>query len=223
MSRRHVAGVLVVLALSGCGSEPAPPAASGPAAAAPPGVGSSFWSAAVEAGAASLESEKFSTMDDMAGAANVVVLGRPIRTYPTRKVGEFEPEAPDSQIKLYGAEVKVTEVLEGSLAPDARGASSGMVVIESTTPFPPADPSVPALLFLRHKTSGPYELTGPVPAGESLYYRLVESQGVFVDDLRGRAGSPSRGSSHEGPAPVVEEVQRAGLTLAALAERLRRG
>lgn len=180
-----------------------------------------FWSGVSAATAGTFESEKYTELEDMAKSSTAVVVGRVLQTFPTRMVGEFEIEAPDSRIQLYGAEVEVLEVLSGTLAP--RDRASSIVTVEAIHPFPQTPTAEASVLFLRHKTyNNPAKKSGPTPPGEDRYYRLVESQGVLVND-QGRAASPSaRSGKAEGPAPIAEEIARKGLTFDQMKEEVRR-
>ena len=142
--------------------------------------GAGFWgSLALHGG---YEVERYDDVRTMADSATVVIIGRVGDVVTTRTLTEEGAE--EAAVTYSGLEVEVLSVLAGELDPD-----SGLetIVVESIL-APAGQPLGEAvILFLRHKLDSRQagSRVGPAPPGEADKYRLVNSQGLFMESTTG--------------------------------------
>jgi hypothetical protein len=190
----------------------------------------SFWAPVANGYSAALEPEYFERLDDMITSATVVVIGEVLSAGVTRTLGDPQgEEAPP--IDFWGVELKLLGVLSGDLHP-----KSGTEIIIVETHFRPGDivPRGAGVFALRHKldmSSRRDPLPGaqdrPPPKGEDDKYRLVSTQGIFVDSDEGVrnpiAEAVIAGTSDDDDVardPIAEEVR--GLSVDQLIDEITR-
>lgn len=180
------------------------------------------------AGPGGSEVEHYGSLREAYRAAGVVVVAEVTGVRVTRTVGDGSPDA----LTYVGVVLRPVEVLRG--APRA----AGDIVVE----FPGDEATVRASLprgygvwLLRNKGDLPPGVTpkpGAPPRDEGAYYRLVSSQGLFVqgathvvNPVRERAtpeaGTPSYDPEAAGPRDPVAREAEAFPTLSALVRHLR--
>jgi len=174
------------------------------------------------------ELEYYNSLEDAVAGATVVVLGRVRAVAVTRTVGATGADA----VPYIGVTVEPVEVLRGSLpAAHARTLTvEFMGASASTDDLRASLPDGYAIWVLRNKATLPAGVVakGPLPTNERDYYRLVSSQGLFVQGESHVVNPLDHGDTPEiampgqaahGPArrdPVTEGVERYA-TLSSLA------
>jgi len=176
-------------------------------------------------GSGATEAEHFASLSDAYGSATVVLLAEVTDVRPTRTVPAGSPDA----VTYTGVVLRPVEVLRGEL----RG--SGPVVVEFAGPTDAAAPGGFGVWLLRNKGDVPFG-AAPKPGApandESAYYRLVSTQGLFVqgrthvvNPVRERAtpeiGAPSSDPEANGPRDPVAREAESFATVSALVAHLR--
>lgn len=170
-----------------------------------------------------LEPEYFNSLEQMSTSATVVIVGKIESGGVTRTVGD--PTGQEGPVMdFWGLNIRVLQVLAGELEPN-----SGQETIVVETHFRTNDrvPKGAGIFFLRHKLDVPPEADlGPLPEGEEDKYRLVSSQGVFVESPRGminpivEAARESAEGDDDVPTDEIAEQVR-GMTVGQLIAAIR--
>lgn len=172
----------------------------------------SFWSAAVAI--AELEVEHYSTLEEMTAAATAVIVGRVLNQVEGPTVRDSS-EPVDAAYKFVGYEVDVLELLAGQLP------VGGETIVLSTHYAPDVESTEPTLMFLRWRGEG-YSLDSdgtaydPVRDWDLAGYRLVSSQGLFIDSPSG-AWNPvvfaAEGYTEDDPTVLQDPVARQAIEM----------
>ena len=190
MKRSSVALLLTALLASACGSGGGHAStlreslgAAGDAEGQITADAESFFSK-VAYGDAVDEAHKYGTLQDAANASDAVIVANVVGVRITRTLGDNEQE----QASYVGVDVKPTEVLSGSLPPFAQGSLTVEFLgsPQALAAMNKALPSDQVVLFLHQKGTGVLKVKPGAPTlDESQYFRLVSSQGLFVQTLNG--------------------------------------
>ena len=170
-----------------------------------------FWSSMGIAGGR--EAERFFNLEEMAMSAHAVIVGRVIGEVTGPTITDAS-EPIDAEYTLVGYEIEVMEVVRGSLP------VGGDAFTLSTWGAPDEFSTAPALMFLRWKGQGYEDGWGKAPeaieAWDRAGYRLVSSQGLFIDTPSG-AWNPiseaSYGYLDEEPSKLADPVAQEARSL----------
>ena len=163
-----------------------------------------FWSSMGIAGGS--EAERFFDLEEMAMSAHAVIVGRVIGQITGPTITDLD-EPIDAEYTLVGYEVEVLELVRGSL-PVGRE-----TILLSTFLAPDTSSSAPVVMFLRWKGQGYEDGWGKAPeaieAWDRAGYRLVSTQGLFVDTPSGvwnPISEASYGYLDEEPSKLADPV-----------------
>jgi hypothetical protein len=232
-----VAATTTAVALRSSG-DPAPPVAAGAADATRAPVAPSpaqrpadldryapgdvaFFRPLSAGGGGGSEAERYASLRDAYLSAGVVVVAQVVEVRPTRTFG-----ADGDAVPYAGVVLRPVEVLRGALRHP-----SAELVVEFATDARAVSATVPqgyGIWLLRNKAEAPPGRgKGVGPESEAAYYRLVSSQGLFVQGAEHVANPVARRAPAEPGSPsegLIDPVTREGESfraLSALADHLR--
>ncbi|MDX1468227.1 MAG: hypothetical protein R3258_02695 [Acidimicrobiia bacterium] len=146
-----------------------------------------FWSSAAGFYMGATEAERFGSLDDIARDSSVAVLARVVSPGPSRVIAG--DEGTEDVLVYESVIVEILDVMSGHMS---EAHQIGDLLVLEQVGTPPEDAiGTTAVLFLRDKQDmfGFPSDAEPRPEEEGLY-RLVSSQGVFIDRGDGVAVNP---------------------------------
>ena len=127
---------------------------------------------------AALEAEHFSSLEQAAASADLIVVAMASETRLTRTVGSG-PET----IQFAELDLSVSRYIKGSFRSSEPEVISMEYLVGALGTKPEVEwPGQRALFLLRQKRGSPTSEMFPAPIDESRLYRLVSSQGLSVDN-----------------------------------------